>query len=379
MSGKKKRPARVFYDEKKDRFYIKSGSKRVYFPKGATKSNVMKQAIKIMVNPEPKYKISPDPVNEQAPFKSNSLIMSYINAQNKAVEQNLLNYQKNKMYNERDELKRQLESEAQRNAEARAQKEYQDKYNNFTKTHIESVEQLKKGYQIIEGNTIEFLKNKAQSKSKISEKNVEDFITTTDTLRKSIGIPSIKEEKKDDGGTTAGKGKLKKQVYRDGLYSDQIIKMMSPYKKNGFLGVISADEIDLLIKPSLKKNKFGFIMNLDTSDQPGSHWVALYIDLVDNCEINYYDSFAEEPSELFLQEIKKLIDAHDLDYYLKMKINRIKQQAENSALCGFHAIRFLIDRFEGKPFIEASRFSEVRQSEKKAQGMLNKYDKFGYI
>ena len=177
----------------------------------------------------------------------------------------------------------------------------------------------------------------------------------------------------------SGGGAIADRIKKDGLYSDQIITMLDEYQKKGFIGCVAADEFSELIQPSLQFDKFGFIFNRDKASQPGSHWLACYVDTIDDCSVEYYDSFAEEPSELFMKEIKKIIDAHKLKYYLKFKVNRIKEQAENSSLCGFHAVRFLIDRFKGKPFKECSGYSDVRKQEKLAGGMMKKYDRFGYI
>ncbi|GAM17133.1 hypothetical protein SAMD00019534_003080 [Acytostelium subglobosum LB1] len=56
-----------------------------------------------------------------------------------------------------------------------------------------------------------------------------------------------------------------------GLYDYEIEKLMEPYHKDGFEGVIASDELDTL-KPM---DRMSFIMNLDKSNQPGSHWVIL--------------------------------------------------------------------------------------------------------
>lgn len=176
-----------------------------------------------------------------------------------------------------------------------------------------------------------------------------------------------------------GKGKRFDDVQENGLYSDQIADLMEPYAKDGFIGVVSADDIKQLIPASLEFDKFGFIMNKDKKNQPGSHWVAIYCDLTDEKEINYFDSFAEEPDPIFYEQIKKLIDAHKLPIYLKMKINKIVEQSNSSALCGFHAMKFLIDRFKGKEFKDVSGYSDIRHGEDKAKELLHKYDRFGYI
>lgn len=197
-------------------------------------------------------------------------------------------------------------------------------------------------------------------------------------------IFSPKKPKKGKGKETGANGEpLPKQVARVGLYSDQIARMMSRYVDDGFLGVVAADEVDELGPKSSRYDKFGFIMNKDTSDKPGSHWVAVYVDTIDDKSVEYYDSFGEQPDEIFLREVKGLIQAHKLPIYLKMKINKVKRQAENSNLCGFHAMKFLMDRFEGKPFVEASGWSEVRKGEADAKKLMDnmsgKGTKFGYI
>ncbi|EGG14909.1 hypothetical protein DFA_10782 [Cavenderia fasciculata] len=79
---------------------------------------------------------------------------------------------------------------------------------------------------------------------------------------------------------------------------------MKPYKKYGWSGVFSADEVDLA-RPTLD-GKLSFIMNLDKSTEPGSHWVACYIDTIGSKSLEYYDSFGEDPSEQFMIDIKKI-------------------------------------------------------------------------
>lgn len=172
-------------------------------------------------------------------------------------------------------------------------------------------------------------------------------------------------------------GRLSEQVRDIGLYSDQIAKMMKGYK--GFLGVVAADEVHYLAKKSLNHDKFGFVMNKDPASSPGSHWVAVFIDTVDDKAVEYFDSFAEEPDDLLLSELKKFMQIHKLDIYLKFKVNRVKSQAENSSLCGFHAMKFLMDRFAGKPFVDASGWSDVRKREHEAKELMQKFDRFDYI
>ena len=72
---------------------------------------------------------------------------------------------------------------------------------------------------------------------------------------------------------------------------------------DGFKGAFAADQI-----PKLKKNE-SCIVNLDGSDKPGSHWIALAKDIR---RVIIYDSFGRKSSKILnknvLKEIKKYID-----------------------------------------------------------------------
>jgi hypothetical protein len=125
--------------------------------------------------------------------------------------------------------------------------------------------------------------------------------------------------------------------------------------KKGFKGVYAIDEINKIPV----SNKMGVILNLDKSTQKGSHWVALYIDADDDKSVEYYDSFAEDPPESLLKELKTLVDKINPSTYLKFKINKIKNQAEDSDNCGVFAMKFLIDRFNGKPWKFCTGYNDV--------------------
>lgn len=159
----------------------------------------------------------------------------------------------------------------------------------------------------------------------------------------------------------------------EGLYSDAIEKMMSKY--DGFLGVIANDQIGNLIESSMHYDKFGFVINSDNSDKEGSHWMAIYVDLVAG-EVDFYDSLVSEPSQEVKEGLKEMLDAHDINYLVKMKVNKVKQQDDRSDNCGWFAMKFLIDRFNGKTFVDSSGWSETRGGEKKIKVLKSK---FGYI
>ena len=67
-----------------------------------------------------------------------------------------------------------------------------------------------------------------------------------------------------------------------------------------------------------------------------------------------------------MKDLKTLIDKINPDTYLKFKVNKIKQQSPSSNNCGFHAMGFLLDRFAGKEFKDCSGYSNIKESEEKA-------------
>ena len=117
-----------------------------------------------------------------------------------------------------------------------------------------------------------------------------------------------------------------------------------------------------------------FILNLDPSYKSGSHWVAVFIDTKGDKSIEYYDSYGDDPPKRFYKDIKKLIDKLDPSIYLKFKVNKIKYQRENSSNCGWFAIKFIMDRFNGIPFKDCTGFSKVLQSERRIRNFKSKFN-----
>ena len=93
---------------------------------------------------------------------------------------------------------------------------------------------------------------------------------------------------------------------------------------NNFGGVISRDQvIDSVPQHS-------YVINLNESDEPGSHWVAMFFgsDLV-----LYFDSFGLAPP----QELLTLCEKHGINY----AYNNAQYQALTSVLCGYYCLFFL--------------------------------------
>jgi len=164
-------------------------------------------------------------------------------------------------------------------------------------------------------------------------------------------------------------GRGKSDTIRSGIYDTEINHIMGKYAPV-FQGTIMKDQVSQL-KPA---RKMAFVMNTDTSDKPGKHWVACYLDADHDKSLEYYDSFGKDPPKNFDRDMKKIVDKLKLPHLLKYKINRIVEQ-KTSDNCGFHAMRFLTNRIKGNKFTEATKYN-VLDAEKKAETMKHK---FGFI
>ena len=91
------------------------------------------------------------------------------------------------------------------------------------------------------------------------------------------------------------------------------------------------------------KTKLGVIFNLDKHDGPGTHWVAMFIDLDENMII-YYDSAANpEPQEITRLKNEVITQAKQLDPPKKMKLNKnITAHQSSNTECGMFCLFFII-------------------------------------
>ena len=109
-------------------------------------------------------------------------------------------------------------------------------------------------------------------------------------------------------------------------------------KIKNFKGVISRDEI-----PTKVKNIPGecFIINLDNTEGPGTHWVAVKITAG---FVNYLDSFGLQPP----QELVNL--CYTFNKLSKYESNQF--QDLSSVLCGYYCLCFLKE-FAGNNYFNA--------------------------
>ena len=116
-------------------------------------------------------------------------------------------------------------------------------------------------------------------------------------------------------------------------------------------------------------NKIGVIFNLDTHTQPGSHWVALFIDCLKR-KIYYFDSYGDDiPEQInkFSEEIKQQSENFGEKY--EKIISKKRHQYGNSE-CGMYCLYFIIQMLQGTPH---STFETIRIPDSKMVKMRKEY------
>ena len=177
----------------------------------------------------------------------------------------------------------------------------------------------------------------------------------------------------DESEEQEGEGKRSKRTTSGGLYTSQIDAMMRHHIPN-YLGTIAANEVQLLIPLIKDQRQLAFIQNTDPNYKKGKHWVAWFIDR-DRKTIEYFDSLAKKlPKDLYTN-IQPLIQRLSKGTY-KFKYNLVPDQDADTSTCGYFAMTFIKDRFNGVPFKVASHYT----SEKRMKEVIkNTKHRFHYI
>ncbi|HBK84198.1 MAG TPA: hypothetical protein DDZ41_11510 [Flavobacterium sp.] len=134
------------------------------------------------------------------------------------------------------------------------------------------------------------------------------------------------------------------------------------YTKNYFKGVFPLDRIPKTIanKPAL------LIVNLDKSNRPGSHWVAIHFPVKGVPE--YFDSFGMEP---YHKEFFKLFK---LNKFRSVLYNKTQLQDFLSDVCGQYCCVYLLNKAKNislKDFIQTNfRLKKFRENDKKVRSLF---------
>ena len=174
------------------------------------------------------------------------------------------------------------------------------------------------------------------------------------------------------------------------LSSSDINQIMVQYTKKyddyAFFGALPIDfekielpidysNLNYILSNMYKDNRYkiGFVLNLDKSNQSGSHWVALYSNLKKK-EIYFFDSYGLEPKNEIIKLMTKIAewinknisgnqilypDNYIINFTNKgvcndyediiIKYNTFKHQFKNSE-CGVYSINFILRLLKGDKF-----------------------------
>ena len=178
--------------------------------------------------------------------------------------------------------------------------------------------------------------NKYNNKINITNNKIDLVNQLTNVFSKScssqicwLRLDVIKELNDNEINTNTFRpdGPSKKYEWLSTTHINDVINQYEDTDKNFvFLGALPNDfaEIPILGLSNInfnefiesKKFKIGLVINLDTHKQSGSHWVALYIDLLKN-QLYYFDSVGKKPGK----RIKKF-NNHVLNFMYKNKYNK---------------------------------------------------------
>jgi hypothetical protein len=106
----------------------------------------------------------------------------------------------------------------------------------------------------------------------------------------------------------------------------QIYSILKPRLQDAFIGVFPRDRM-----PTPIHRNTGLVLNIETHDQPGLHWVALYRDEQGNLE--FWDSYGIHPSLYGINPPAA-----------QFRMNTCTLQCSNSAVCGEYCIFYLFHR-----------------------------------
>jgi hypothetical protein len=110
------------------------------------------------------------------------------------------------------------------------------------------------------------------------------------------------------------------------------------------------------------KKQFGMVINLDKHDGPGSHWVALYVNLnfdKRQCGAVYFDSGGLQPPKevkLFLKDLQTEINLIGFPDQFKFYYNQTPYQKQNTE-CGMFSMIFIISCLEH----QYKQFKELKE------------------
>lgn len=187
--------------------------------------------------------------------------------------------------------------------------------------------------------------------------------------------PAPSETPPSSEGDIVGSGVRKNVMDERGLSDAEINKIMGKYPE--YMGTIAHNEFDSVIKNVKEKSRGGCIINTDPASKAGCHWQAIFWDSrpEGSQSVEFFDSFGDEMDSKLRRQIAHLAKRLKAGTYLKLKENGLHLQDSRTNNCGFFCVKFLMDRFRGKAFNEATGWAS-REGEQEIQKFKKK---FGYV
>jgi hypothetical protein len=208
------------------------------------------------------------------------------------------------------------------------------------------------------GNVIGMEMNNPTTKGDVSRPPVKSVVTEVKPVVKGTGNIPDGFHMMPDGTIMAdieheGKG----YDSDDGLYNTELENIADNLDIQ--VPVIASDEIPTIILPMIDSNtkQFGFIINTDDSNGPGKHWTSIFIDNDDERpSIEFFDPLGDAINPELIDDIKMIVDKLQNEKYFLFKENMVQVQSNDSSNCGIFAMKFLEDRYNDVPFIDATHY-----------------------
>ena len=124
------------------------------------------------------------------------------------------------------------------------------------------------------------------------------------------------------------------QPFNMGLSNHYVETACKLILRHNFKGVFPYDLFPLSI---YKNTPYSFVVNLDKSTEPGSHFICMYI--TENI-IEYYDSYGLAP---FLPRIEKYIEKN-INAGKHFNYNKMSVQPLTSDYCGYYVMGYLLSK-----------------------------------
>lgn len=137
-------------------------------------------------------------------------------------------------------------------------------------------------------------------------------------------------------------------------------------------------KFDLAKYKKAGKTKIGVVFNLDEHDEPGSHWVSLYVDLVDGL-VFYFDSTgASIPKEIAVLKDRIMEQGKKLGLKLKYYDSKGNEHQKSNTECGMYSLYFIITMIsgnDGEKSVGVKERLDLFMKKKINDGFVEKYRK----